>query len=71
MCKITKNLRRVIIVIEITKNEAVKLREACPYVFIAKTKRKYLVEEIPSVLKNLNKIRSKMTIICKYPNNTK
>lgn len=57
--------------VEITKTEAVKLREACPYVFIAKTKRKYLVEEIPSVLKNLNKIRSKMTIICKYPNNTK
>lgn len=57
--------------VEITKNETVKLREACPYVFITKTKRKYLVEEMPSVLKNLNEIRSKMTIICKYPNNTK
>lgn len=57
--------------VEITKNETVKLREACPYVFITKTKRKYLVEEIPSVLKNLTKIRSKMAIICQYPNNTK
>ena len=74
MCKITKNLRRVIIVIEITKDTAMFIREKLPNVCIVKTmsghtskRGKYYVENSKAVLKLLSEYKKSEKIIEEYP----
>ena len=74
MCKITKNLRRVTIVIKITKDTAMFIREKLPNVCIVKTlktkggsKGTYFVENSDSVLKLISQYKKSEKIIEEYP----
>lgn len=74
MCKITKNLRRMYIVIEITKDTAMFIREKLPNVCIVKTlktkggsKGAYFVEETNTVLKLVSQYKKSEKIIEEYP----
>ena len=74
MCKITKNLRRVIIVIKITKDTAMFIREKLPNVCIVKTmsghtskRGKYYVEDSIAVSKLLSEYKKSEKIIEEYP----
>lgn len=74
MCKITKNLRRVIIVIEITKDTAMFIREKLPNVCIVKTmsghtskRGKYYVEDSRTVSRLLSEYKKSEKIIEEYP----
>ena len=74
MCKITKKLRRITIVIEITKDTAMFIREKLPNVCIVKTlktkggsKGTYFVEETNTVLKLISQYKKSEKIIEEYP----
>ena len=74
MCKITKNLRRNLIVIKITKDTAMFIREKLPNVCIVKTmsghtskRGKYYVEDSKAVLKLLSEYNESEKIIEEYP----
>ena len=74
MYKITKNLRRVIIVIKITKDTAMFIREKLPNVCIVKTmsghtskRGKYYVEDSRTVLRLLSEYKKSENIIEEYP----
>ena len=74
MCKITKNLRRVIIVIEITKDTASFIREKLPNACIVKTmsghtskRGKYYVAESRIVSRLLSEYKKSEKIIEEYP----
>ena len=74
MCKITKNLRRVIIVIEITKDTADYIRNKDPKVCIVKTmsghtskRGKYYVEDSRTVSRLLSEYKKSEKIIEEYP----
>ena len=74
MCKITKNLRRNLTVIEVTKDTASFIREKLPNVCIVKTlktkggsKGTYFVEETNTVLKLISQYKKSEKIIEQYP----
>ena len=74
MCKITKNLRRFLTVIEVTKDTAMFIREKLPNACIVKTlktkggsKGTYFVEETNSVLKLISQYKKSEKIIEEYP----
>ena len=74
MCKITKNLRRMYIVIEITKDTDMFIREKLPNVCIVKTMKScgskrgaYFVESSDSVLKLISQYKKSEKIIEEYP----
>ena len=74
MCKINKNLRRNFKVVEITKDEAMFIREKLPNVCIVKTLRTkggskgtYFVESSDSVLKLISQYKKSEKIIEEYP----
>ena len=74
MYKITKNLRRVIIVIEIPKDTADYIRNKDPKACIVKTmsghtskRGKYYVECTNSVLKLISQYKKSEKIIEEYP----
>ena len=74
MCKITKNLRRMYIVIEITKDTAMFIRENDPKVCIVKTmsgytskRGKYYVEDSRTVSRLLSEYKKSEKIIEEYP----
>ena len=74
MCKITKNLRRNLTVIEVTKDTASFIREKLPSPCIYKTMRScgskrgtYFVEETNTVLKLISQYKKSEEIIVEYP----
>ena len=74
MCKITKNLRRNLTVIEVTKDTASFIRENDPKVCIVKTmsghtskRGKYYVEDSTAVSKLLSEYKKSEKIIEEYP----
>ena len=74
MCKITKKLRRNLIVIEITKDTAMFIRENEPNACIVKTmsghtskRGKYYVECTNTVLKLISQYKKSEKIIEEYP----
>ena len=74
MCKITKNLRRNLTVIEVTKDTASFIREKLPNVCIVKTMKghtsergKYYTECTNSVLKLISQYKKSEKIIEEYP----
>ena len=74
MYKITKNLRRVIIVIKITKDTAMFIRENDPNTCIVKTmsghtskRGKYYVEDSRTVSRLLSEYKKSEKIIEEYP----
>ena len=74
MCKIAKNLRRIIIVIEIAKDTAMFIRENAPNTCIVKTmsghtskRGKYYTECTNSVMTIINEYNKLMKITETYP----
>ena len=74
MCKITKILRRIIIVIEITKDTADYIRNKDPKICIVRTmsghtskRGKYYVEDSRTVSKLLSEYKESEKIIEEYP----
>ena len=74
MCKITKNLRRNLTVIEVTKDTASFIREKLPNACIVKTMKghtsergKYYTECTNSVLKLISQYKKSEKIIEEYP----
>ena len=74
MCKINKNLRRKIKVVEITKDTAMFIRKNDPKVCIVKTmsghtskRGKYYVEDSRTVLRLLSEYKKSEKIIEEYP----
>jgi len=74
MCKITKNLRRNLIVVEITKDTASFIREKLPNACIVKTlktkggsKGTYFAEETNAVLKLISEYQKSENVVEEYP----